>query len=982
MKKRLLCLFLCLVMLLSVVFTSCSDKTDEDAQEQISQTASKNAMTLTMWIVSEEVVDEDIRISVTEALNSIAKSKFKTQLVLNFFTEDEYYEALTDAIKVYEQTKAAENKKDDGTNVQNPAEEESGSGEAGSVVTDEYVTNDLGRPMIKYPEALANQVDIIYIGDLEDSDGDIYITGEQMHNEFVANGWLAELDKELTNNSKKISEYVSPTLLSAVKQQGVTYAIPNNNVIGEYTYMLLNKELMDRYSIQGYFNRGMIDSFNNQYVYQYLTLVYLYETAGENPVLPVDATYEECLSLLAHYWNIDPDDYSLDGETFSIFGSYYEAADEVSRGEIILEMESLFDNEDFVEDFLQLNYFKMNEKGVQFFKNNAEEDTSGKTAAIKFLTGDLTVLTEENGVSYYKEGDTVYYVVPVKYPTAQSEDIYGNMFGVCSLTQDVGRSMEIITYLNTNVEFRNILQYGVANVHYRLNDAGEVVRLANQNNKKYMMDIYATGNAFLAYLEPTMSSEIWESGKVQNRNSLVAPLLGFDLDDFAQELEAPDESVSVDTTAGYQVSYTTGYSKAVLSQNADIKAWLERCDRSTTEHVFFYATYDVVGLNYIYTIYVYNNAGSGTFELVDTPIEVQDVGSNGMLTTIRKGVTLNANYSDMTPGGSTLSIVSFACRKGFTVNYASSTSGTAASSVPVTERHGQIDFDFMDTEQYKVDIYENLTIPHVIDNAALYNQLKSWYDNKNVFSTTSCVLAWEDKTSSATENYYTYVIFRNKIKYVTELDIQTVADANKLELKLDYISEESKENEIPAGYSNYMLTYVHVTTDKDVDFSYEITLNGGVDTAEKVTVRATEDPDFRMYGNLDTELIKYMDRLNTAVLGMINECTTYEELETLVSCLELMLSGTSHVSSGDLNNIDKNLANELTAMANTVAGNNTGLNTLFNRMRHIINYETMDIVTGETNSWPDKTGPETYVYYDSPYGIYYQWLEAYGYLPS
>ena len=62
MKKRFLCLFLCLVMLLSAVLTACSSKKDEegdDGKEDVSKEASANAMTLSMWIVSEEDVSAE-----------------------------------------------------------------------------------------------------------------------------------------------------------------------------------------------------------------------------------------------------------------------------------------------------------------------------------------------------------------------------------------------------------------------------------------------------------------------------------------------------------------------------------------------------------------------------------------------------------------------------------------------------------------------------------------------------------------------------------------------------------------------------------------------------------------------------------------------------------------------------------------------------------------------------------------------------------
>ncbi len=981
MKKRLLCLFLCFVMVLSVVLSGCSDKTDDEAQENISETASKNAMTLTMWVVSEETVDADIRISVTEALNAITKAKFKTQLVVNFFTEDEYYGALTKAIIAFGEAKAADSN-NTSADSNEPSEEGTGEGEESTAIPDEYVTNDLGRPMIKYPEALANQVDIIYIGDLKNGDGEIYITGEEMHNEFVANGWLKALDEELKGDAKKITEYVSPTLLSAVKQQGVTYAIPNNNVIGEYTYMLLNKELMDRYSIQGYFNRGMIKNFNNKYIYQYLTLVYLNETAGENPVLPVDATYEECLELLAHYWNIDPKDYGIEDDDFSIFGTYLEDAAEVSRGEISLKFESLFENEAFVSDFLQLNKFRLNDKNIAFFKANEEEDTSGKKAAVKFLVGDQTLLTVENGVSYYKEGNTTYYVVPVKYPTAQSEDIYGNMFGVCSYTKNEKRCMEIVTYLSTNVEFRNILQYGVANVHYRLDENGKVVRLSNKNNKTYQMDLYATGNAFLAYLEPSMNADIWESGKVQNRSSLVEPLLGFDLGSFATSLDTEEEKIEIDSKEGYALSYTTGYSKAILSQNPDIKAWLDKSDSAAQKGVFFYATHDVSGQNHIYTIYVYNNAGTGTFTLEDEPIERKDAGNNGTLITVRDGVKLTAVYSDLKSGGYTLSIVSFACKNGFKVLYGSNTNGTDGNAT-VTDKNGKIDFDFRNTEEYQIECYEGLTVPHIMGNADLYKQVKEWYDDKTNIALTQYMLAWEDTTSSDTENYYTYVLFRQNMKHLTALEVLPVGDAGKLDLQLKFTGAETPENVMPPEYSKYMLTYIQVTTAKDVDFSYEITLNGGEDSATLVKKNATQAPDFRMYGNLDTELIKYMDRLNKEVLTLLDGCTTYAELETLVKCLQIMLRTSSRMSINDLKAVDNAVANKLNTMANNLIGGTGGFDSIYSHLRQAVNYETMDIVGGgDKQPWPDQNGTETYVYYDSPYGIYYKWMQTYGYLPT
>ena len=63
-RTRLLALFLCLVTLLALVLTSCSEKSDKETEKDIQETASQEALTLTMWIVSDgdnKISDADIK---------------------------------------------------------------------------------------------------------------------------------------------------------------------------------------------------------------------------------------------------------------------------------------------------------------------------------------------------------------------------------------------------------------------------------------------------------------------------------------------------------------------------------------------------------------------------------------------------------------------------------------------------------------------------------------------------------------------------------------------------------------------------------------------------------------------------------------------------------------------------------------------------------------------------------------------------------
>ena len=107
MTKRLISLVLCVLMLMSVLLTSC-------AEEELELNTSASAITLTMLAVTDTQVyyteeeyaalseEEKAHVdavkaqydAVEEAINKITKSKYKTQLDIFYYTADQYYEML------------------------------------------------------------------------------------------------------------------------------------------------------------------------------------------------------------------------------------------------------------------------------------------------------------------------------------------------------------------------------------------------------------------------------------------------------------------------------------------------------------------------------------------------------------------------------------------------------------------------------------------------------------------------------------------------------------------------------------------------------------------------------------------------------------------------------------------------------------------------------------------------------------------------
>ncbi len=980
MKKRLLCLLMSLAMILLPMLTACSS--DEDLGDAPASTT-QNAMTLTMWVVCEEEVDPAVAAAVNAKINMLTRAKCKTELEITFLTEEVYEETLRQEIEAY----AAGVKQEEAETTDEETEAETAP---------EVETNEDGIKQDAYPEARPHQVDIIYIA------------GEDMYLDFVKNEWLADLESELTNSAKKIKEYISTTLLSAVEKDGAVYAIPNNNIIGEYKYMLLNKELMDKYSLQGYFKQGKMNGLFNEYVYNYLTLISFFEDPSK--VIPIDSTYEECLDLLAYYWNVDPESYTMQElSSFSVFGHAYTNVEELTRGSVMLGYSSLFENQTFVDNYLKLNQFRygMVSEGstdLRFSSFYGDADAEGKDAAIRFVSGDATTLQKHNvdangntlNYPYVTYNGEEYYSVVVEYPTASSEDIFGNMFGVCAYSRDVSRSMEVITYLNTNSDFRNLLQYGVEGEHYDLvkNDEGNTVvkrRTDRSGNELYQMDIYKTGNIFIAYPETEMAPGIWESGKEQNRSSLVDPLLGFNLKEVAMEEMEEEKSVSISTLLGYNLSYSSGYSKEVLSTNEILKSWIERCD-AAGKNIYVLRTVEAPSAaNRFYTYYVYNNMGTAnaaftveagetiTEEVLDkdgTPTgETKLVGANLIFQYTQDPAYETADYD--------LSIVSIQTRRTFDLKLSCAIGETAVEGAvfenyetDTKDGFGALDVDLWSNDFYDVVLHANLTRPMVLNNKILYNWVMDSTERNNYVLTS--------QSSKDGKTTYTFAFLRN-VSVLSEMHITPYYTDGKLILNVQIREDDQYIAEEPAD--QYELAYLTVTVDDATAVSYSITVNG---VKSEAVETVDENPDYRVYGDLHVELVKYMARLNAEVNKILNACDSYTDLKLLVADLQLLLSTSGRAP--DITAFQTEAVREMIyTLANVAPDATPGqkniaakaeLSTIRSYIREAVATEKSQPSKTEDGKEVLWNNMESYVFYSSPNALYYAWAEDNGYLPG
>ena len=331
------------------------------------------------------------------------------------------------------------------------------------------------------------------------------MSGYDRYAKYADNEWLSVLNGELSGNSKILNSQIFPYFLEAAKYNYSTYAIPNNNVVGDYTYMLLNKEIID----ENFFNLSDFTSISDSCVSEYIDLA-----ANNYPdMITIYGDVYSCMSNYA-YLTVDADTLDIYEDTFSIIGF-----DKTSEGPMSLDkgefyaFSGLFSGGRTYTNLL----LKLKEYEYLGYYGDASD---GQPFAISVIKGSASEVNAKYGDDYY--------LVPINIPEADCDDLCGDMLAVSSYTVSLAGSMEFITYLNTDETIRNLLQYGIQGTNYSVNSNGCAVY---SENNRYWMDVNKTGNVLLAY--PTadcgMTAAEWRQYfKDSNADALKTPLYGFE----------------------------------------------------------------------------------------------------------------------------------------------------------------------------------------------------------------------------------------------------------------------------------------------------------------------------------------------------------------------------------------------------------------------------------------------------------------------
>ncbi len=501
MKLRILSVMLCLAMLVCA-FSSCSKKEEDDGV--ISETSTRAAVTLSMYVITEDGTTDEAAEAVEKEINSMIKSKYTTKLEITYLIAEEYYAAVEAQFELM---------KKNGTTASKDTEAVESGDETAAPVEEELVIGENGVAELRYPTLTPGQIDIVVIDDYA------------KYTEYVEKGWLASLDSSVKGTSKKLTDYIYPATLEAARVNGTLYAIPNNHPIAsETTYITINRELAKEFGLDCDVVKSVSDLAD--------FLAFVSEKEGVTPIRNTEVEMNDVL-----YMGADAATRTLTSD-FSLVGQY-------GKNSTLSAPESLFANQAYKNELLALAKFDF----AGYCGTGADENY-----AIEIKTGDLAAMCADGA-----DKD----IVALYSKALPKEEVCGTVIGVSAFTDTkiFDRVMEVITYLNTNEEFRNLFQYGIEGTNYILDEyTDEMVKLTND----YNMDLSKTGNMFIAYPDAGMPANIWEMAKKQNL--VTVPFVQDSFGGFV---------IPADTERETPVDFDSA--KELAKASASVKAQLDAC---------------------------------------------------------------------------------------------------------------------------------------------------------------------------------------------------------------------------------------------------------------------------------------------------------------------------------------------------------------------------------------------------------------------
>lgn len=545
MKKKFLCLALCLLMIVAS-FAGCEEKGRDEVMNDMGEETSVGAVTLNMYLLAESEVSPEQELLVENAVNDIVNAH-KIRLDLKYLTADKYYsviDANLERMKTYYANKEHLSKETEAP-----------------VYTDEN-----GLPATYYPPNEEFQVDIFYF------------SGYDRYLKYSKAGYLANFNETLVSSASTLKGNISSILYENVKNVNGQYdMMPINKEVGEYTYMLVNKDVLAKSQyrasdIASPVSENCRDLLNMVDTY-FKDYVPFYSSEG---ILALDDV---------KFFGLDNNGFAT--EDFSLLAGTYDSAWNKGAQNAYPELGALNATKDNGKG-TAIDQIKIL-KDYEFNGYYAEENEADKPFAVGYVKGGLEVLD--------KYGED-YEITVISKPTLTTEALYNGVLAISKQTKSLSQSAKILSELYTNEELINLLAHGVEGENYVwknsdvLDENDNPYRVIEKQDKDpryiYNMDPNKIGNTAMVY--PTVNDDPTRAQKIldQNADAKADLLLGFSFYGSGASLtgvpklnEYSAEALKLITEAKNAEELDTAIAAiGAMMENAEVKAALEDVDGS------------------------------------------------------------------------------------------------------------------------------------------------------------------------------------------------------------------------------------------------------------------------------------------------------------------------------------------------------------------------------------------------------------------
>jgi len=455
MKKRLIGLLLSALLLLPIL-SSCSHEAVIVPEE---------VPIYTLYTIAD-TTPEALR-AVELALNRILFYRQKVCIDIVAVSEDEYDELIASKLAEMDAIEAAKKSKGSSSSATSSEANPDYVLTVSGTLTGEDVLDMLENGQDVHPRT--NRFDIFLV------------RGYDKYFELATQGKLAAFNEKLSAEAKVIKDYLHSSLLTAATINKKIYGVPTNGAIGDYKYIVFDKELLEKYNFEA---KTMItvDDLN-----EYLQVI----QENEPDVVPLKNT-------------VDTRDYSF---MFEDGFPFY-----VDKDNNVL---STYELNEIPSYYAKLARFRANG-----YFTNAQGSSEGRFA-VTFVTGDESTIEELEKES----GQNLVYNVyanPVVTNESAIKSIYCIHKSVAS--NDLTNIAKALAEIYTDPAIQNLLTYGVENVNYRLDDNGQVVML----NDDYRINPDYAGNKLITYTRQGEDPNKWLKIKEQNKLSTASRAIGFE----------------------------------------------------------------------------------------------------------------------------------------------------------------------------------------------------------------------------------------------------------------------------------------------------------------------------------------------------------------------------------------------------------------------------------------------------------------------